>query len=120
MNSTSLFTRYQLDIATTFLGLVAIAQAWNILAGLGGLISLGISAFVGTGAYTAALLEIHAGVGYELALLGALVTGMALAALLAIPLLRLRGDYFAIGTLAAALAIQAWMTNWSFAGAPPD
>ncbi len=42
-----------------------------------------------------------------LALIAALVIGAALAAVLSVPLLRLRDDYFSIGTLAAALALQA-------------
>lgn len=115
--STALFTAYQLDILTTLLAFIALAQAWNILAGYGGQVSLGSSAFVGTGAYTAGLLEIHAGLSYGLAIIGALIGGAILAALLALPLLRLRGDYFSIGTLAAALALQAWTLNWDFAGA---
>jgi len=114
--STAVFTAYQLDILTTLLAFIALAQAWNILAGYGGQVSLGAGAFVGTGAYTAGLLELHAGVGYEVAILGAVFGGGALAAVLAVPLLRLRGDYFSIGTLAAALALQAWALNWSFAG----
>lgn len=114
--STALFTAYQLDILTTLLAFVGLAQAWNILAGFGGQVSLGASAFVGTGAYAAALLELHAGLGYPLAALGALLAGGALAAVLSIPLLRLRGDYFSIGTLAAALALQSWAVNWDFAG----
>ena len=114
--STALFTAYQLDILTTLLAFIALAQAWNILAGYGGQVSLGASAFVGTGAYTAALLELHAGAGYPVAILGALIGGGVLAAVLALPLLRLRGDYFSIGTLAAALALQAWALNWNFAG----
>lgn len=114
--ATSMFTTYQLDTFTTLLVFVALAQGWNILAGYGGQVSLGVSAFVGTGAYAAGLLEIHAGVGYPTAILGAVAAGGLLAALLAVPLLRLRGDYFSIGTLAAALALQAWAVNWDFAG----
>lgn len=114
--STANFTSYQLDIATTLLAFIALAQAWNILAGYSGQVSLGASAFVGSGAYAAGLLEVHTGVDYPLAVLGALAAGGVLAAALALPLLRLRGDYFAIGTLAASLALQAWALNWNFAG----
>ncbi|MDQ6895736.1 MAG: branched-chain amino acid ABC transporter permease [Actinomycetota bacterium] len=109
-------TRYQLDIATTLLTFIALAQAWNILAGYSGQFSLGASAFVGTGAYATGLVQIHLGVSFPIALVVAAVCGGLLAALLAWPLLRLRGDYFSIGTLAAALALQAWMFNWEFAG----
>ncbi|MFC5034658.1 branched-chain amino acid ABC transporter permease [Streptomyces sp. So13.3] len=113
---TGQLSRYQLDIVTTLLEYVALAQAWNILAGYSGQVSLGVSAFVGTGAYAATLLEIHAGIGFVIGLLAALAAGGALALLLALPLLRLRGDYFSIGTLVAALALQAWALNWDFAG----
>ena len=109
-------TRYQIDVATTLLAYVALAQAWNILAGFSGQFSLGVSAFVGTGAYAAGLVQIHLGVDFLVAMVAAALFGGLLAALLAWPLLRLRGDYFSIGTLAAALALQAWMFNWTFAG----
>lgn len=111
-----ILTRYQLDVATTLLAFVALAQAWNILAGFSGQFSLGASAFVGTGAYATGLVQIHLGLSYPVALVVAALGGGVLAGLLAWPLLRLRGDYFTIGTLAAALALQAWMFNWTFAG----
>ena len=114
--SISLFTLSQLDVLTSLLSFVALAQSWNILAGFAGQVSLGTSAFVGSGAYAAGLLALHAHVGFAVAMAGAAVTGMVLAAVLAFPLLRLRGDYFAVGTLAAALALQAWVINWGYAG----
>lgn len=107
---------YQRDILTTLLLYVALAQSWNILAGFGGQVSLGVSGFVGTGAYTAGLVLLHTGVGYLPAVLASAAIGAALAGILAFPLLRLRGDYFAIGSLAAALSLQAVAVNWSFAG----
>lgn len=108
--------RYQRDILTTLLLYVALAQSWNILSGFGGQISLGISGFVGTGAYVTGLLLLHTGVGYLATVAASAVLGAMLAAILAFPLLRLRGDYFAIGSLAAALALQAIARNWSYAG----
>lgn len=107
---------YQRDVLTTLLLYVALAQAWNILSGFGGQVSLGISGFVGTGAYVTGLLLLHTGAGYLLTIVAGAVVGAALAAVLALPLLRLRGDYFAIGSLAAALALQAIVVNWSYAG----
>lgn len=108
--------RYQTQVVTTLLIYLALAQAWNILAGFGGEISLGVGAFAGTGAYAVGLLMVHTGVGWLPALPVAAGAATALALVLAFPLLRLRGDYFAIGTLAAALALQAWLLNWDFAG----
>ena len=91
--------------------LVALAQSWNLLAGFSGMVSLGIAAFAGTGSYTVGLLAYHVGWSWWLILLISLPVSLALAALLSVPLLRLRGDYFAIGSLAASLALQAIVAN---------
>jgi branched-chain amino acid transport system permease protein len=104
------------DLGTTLLVYLTIAQAWNILAGFAGQISLGASTFVATGSYTAGLVLIHASMNWLLGVALAAVASAALAALLAVPLLRLRGDYFAIGALAASIAAQALLTNWAWAG----
>jgi branched-chain amino acid transport system ATP-binding protein len=105
-----------LNIGATLFVYIALAQAWNILAGLSGQVSLGVGAFVGAGAYAMGLVMVHAGAGLVPGLAVAAGAGGLLGLLLAVPLLRLRGDYFAVGTLAAALALQAWLLNWSFAG----
>ena len=60
--------RYELDLAITLLGYVVIAHAWNALAGFGGQVSLGVGAFLGVGAYGAALLMIRAATPFPLAL----------------------------------------------------
>lgn len=108
--------RYELDLAVTLLGYVVIAHAWNALAGFGGQVSLGVGAFLGVGAYGEALLMIHAGTPFIVGLLGAGCASGLLALLLAVPLLRLHGDYFAVGTLAVTLALEAFALNWSYAG----
>lgn len=104
-----------LNLGVTLLCYLAIAQAWNVLAGYSGQVSLGASAFVATGGYATALLLDHTGISWPLAMAGAAVTAAALAALLAVPLLRLRGDYFAVGTLAISIAVQALISNWPWA-----
>jgi branched-chain amino acid transport system permease protein len=116
----SYFSLGQLNTAVTLLGFVAIAQAWNIVAGFGGQVSLGVSAFVGVGGYSAVLLMVHAGSPLLLAIGLAGVAGGLLAALISPAVFRLRGPYFTVGTLGLALAIQAWMENWSYsAGTQP-
>jgi branched-chain amino acid transport system permease protein len=107
---------YNVDLLTTILLYATIAMAWNVLGGYGGMFSLGSSAFVGTGAYAAGIAMVHWGFGYLPALVAAAAISIALAVLLSVPLLRLRGDYFTIGTLAVTLALQAFITNWSYAG----
>lgn len=106
----------QLDLGVTLLTYLAIAQAWNVLAGFSGQISLGAAAFMATGGYTTALLLVHTDLPWLVALLGAGAGAMLLALLLAVPLLRLRGDYFAVGTLAITIAVQALLSNWNWAG----
>ena len=82
-----------------------IGIAWAILGGLAGYWSFGHTAFIGIGAFAAALFESHVplgGLGFAIALLlGAAACGLV-AALLAYPILRLRGIYFAIAMLGVA------------------
>lgn len=77
--------------------LIIIASMWNLLAGLGGLVSIGQQAYIGVGAYTVVGLA-DRGISPFVALFLAAVTS----ALFAIPTswlaFRLRGDYFAVGT----------------------
>ena len=88
-----------------------LAEAWNLLAGMTGLVSLGTSCAVGAGSYVfVALLEyVHA--PSAVALVGAAAAGGLLAALAAPGLLRLRGLYFTVGTLALAEVLRLLMVN---------
>lgn len=105
-----------LNVGAALFAYVALAEAWNVLGGLSGQMSLGVGAFVGTGAYAMALVMVHLGWSWLPGLVVATLAAGVLSLLLAVPLLRLHGDYFAVGTLAAALAIEAWVNNWTFAG----
>ncbi len=104
------------DLAVTLLVYLVVAQAWNILAGFAGQVSLGSAAFVAVGGYTAGLTLAHTPVSWQLGVAAAALVSCGFAALLALPLLRLRGDYFAIGSLAVSIALQALLTNWNWAG----
>jgi branched-chain amino acid transport system permease protein len=81
---------------------LTLAQGWNLVAGYTGQISLGQHAFFGSGAYVTALVW-NSGLGGYFDPLTMLLSGFSaaiLAILIGIPLLsRLRGDYFALGTL---------------------
>ena len=81
---------------------LTLAQGWNLVAGYTGQISLGQHAFFGLGAYVTALAW-NSGLGGYFDPLTMLASGLSaafLAILIGIPLLsRLRGDYFALGTL---------------------
>ncbi len=83
--------------------LVALSQSWNLIGGLTGYSSLGQVAFFGLGAYfTGASIE-YWHLSFLLALLGSAAVGVVFAVLVGVPLLRLRGPYFAIATLVASL-----------------
>jgi branched-chain amino acid transport system permease protein len=112
-NSISLGAVNQL---TTLFALIAIAQAWNMLAGYGGQTSLGVAAFTGTGGYAVTLIMLHSQISLLPAMALAALIGGLVAAVISPAVFRLRGPYFAVGTLGLALAIQAWMENWSYSG----
>jgi branched-chain amino acid transport system permease protein len=77
------------------------AQSLNLELGFTGLYNFGHIAFFGIGAYTSALLSLN-GVPIPLAALAAVTLAGIAGALLAIPALRLSGDYFGIATLVFA------------------
>jgi branched-chain amino acid transport system permease protein len=82
-----------------------LAQSWNILAGFTGQTSLGHAAFFGIGALVTRALWLG-GMPYPFALaLGGLVA-VAFAMIIGIPTFRLRGAYFAIGTLGIAEVLR--------------
>lgn len=94
-----------------------VAQGWNLVAGYTGQISLGQNAFFGLGAFTTALLWFwditHTGYWFDpvLMILSA-IAPVILAVIVGIPLLsRLRGDYFAFGTLGMGMIVKVLFLN---------
>jgi branched-chain amino acid transport system permease protein len=96
---------------------VIVAQGWNLISGYTGQISLGQNAFFGVGAYTMALLWFNdvTKTGYyfdPVLMVAAAVTPAILAVLVGLPLLsRLRGDYFAFGTLGMGMIVTVLFIN---------
>lgn len=81
---------------------LALAQMWNLLAGYGGLVSVGQQAFVGLGGYLLFILAIHLGIAplWTVPLAG--IIGGLVSLPVAFVVFRLRGHYFAIGTWVVA------------------
>ncbi|MCO8255067.1 branched-chain amino acid ABC transporter permease [Haladaptatus sp. AB618] len=112
-------SNYGEDLVLQALVFAILAISWNLLAGYAGQISLGHAAFFGIGAYVSAWLTTPSAAGLPEwllvpAVLAILVGGVAAAvlALLTGPaMFRLRGHYFAIGTLALAAIIQLLLNN---------
>lgn len=109
---------YTLEIGFRLLLLITLAEAWNLLAGYGGLVSLGTASFVGVGAYVLTGVVNQWGWPFGLAIPAAGVVAALLAAVVSRAMFRLRGLYFTVGTLALAEALRLFMVNFSgFGGA---
>ena len=111
--------RYGLDLGTLILTYVMLGWGLNIVVGLAGLLDLGYVAFYAVGAYSYALLSTDFGLGFWTCLpLAGLLAGLW-GVLLGFPVLRLRGDYLAIVTLAFGEIIRIVILNWvSLTGGP--
>jgi branched-chain amino acid transport system permease protein len=93
-----------------------LAQGWNVIGGFAGYPSFGNSVFYGLGTYgtAIAMAQLHWSFGSGL-VFGA-VLGVACALLFGIPILRLRGPYFAIATLGLAAVMSAITATIDIAG----
>ena len=98
-------------IATTVAMFVVMASAWNIIGGLTGYASFGNVAFFGLGAYTAGVVVSNLNLPFALALVLAPLVAAAFAVIVGIPLLRLRGHYFAVATLGVGVAVGEVVNN---------
>ena len=110
---------YQTSIMISALIYVMLALGLNIVIGLGNMLHLGYIAFYLVGAYTYGILNRFFGIGFWAALpIGAGLSVIA-GILLALPVLRLRGDYLAIVTLGFGEIMRIVMNNTTkFSGGP--
>ncbi len=83
-----------------------------LLAGYAGLASLGQAAFVGTGAYTAAILASRYGLDPWLSIVAGVLVSIFIAWLIGLITLRLKGHFLALATLAWGLVITGVLRNW--------
>ncbi len=102
---------YALQIGFRLLILLAIAEAWNLLAGYTGLVSLGSAAFVGAGGYLAVAGMNQLGLPLAAALALSGLGGAGLGFVVSGAVFRMRGLYFTVGTLALAEALRLFMVN---------
>jgi branched-chain amino acid transport system permease protein len=104
--------RYLLDLGILVLTYTMLAWGLNIVVGLAGLLDLGYVAFYAVGAYSYALLATHFGLSFWICLPLAGILASFWGILLGFPVLRLRGDYLAIVTLAFGEIIRIVIVNW--------
>ncbi len=96
--------------------LAALAESWNIIGGFTGYASFGNVAFFGIGAYTTGVLLTAAGLPLALALPAGGLLAMGFAALIGMPILRLKGHYFGIATLGVAETTREIVYNLRVTG----
>jgi branched-chain amino acid transport system permease protein len=100
------------DAGTLILTYVLLGWGLNIVTGLAGLLDLGYVAFLAIGAYTTAILSTRFGLTFWECLPLAAIAASSAGILLGFPVLRLRGDYFAIVTLGFGEIIRIIANNW--------
>ena len=96
--------------------LATLAQSWNIIGGYTGYPSFGNSVFYGLGGYGVATAMVQFQLPFEVGLTIGVALAVIFAVLLGLPVLRLRGHYFAIATLGLAEVMTAIVSNLEIAG----
>jgi len=105
--------RYLFDLSILVLTYVMLGFGLNIVVGLAGLLDLGYVAFYAVGAYTFALLAATFGWSFWMCLPFAGLLAALWGVVLGFPVLRLRGDYLAIVTLAFGEIVRIVLLNWT-------
>ncbi len=105
-------SRYYIDLGTLVLTYIMLGWGLNIVVGLAGLLDLGYVAFYAVGAYSYALLATTFHLGFWVCLPLAGILAALWGVLLGFPVLRLRGDYLAIVTLAFGEIIRVVLINF--------
>jgi branched-chain amino acid transport system permease protein len=103
---------YVMSLVVASLVIGGVALSWALLGNLGGMVSFGHAAFFGVGAYTSAILSMQHHVPVLLAILFGGI-GAIVAAITMLPVLRLRGPYFALAILAYAHIFRILANEWS-------
>ncbi len=103
---------YVMSLVVASMVIGGVALSWALLGNLGGMVSFGHAAFFGVGAYVSSVLSMKLGVPVLLSMLlgGA---GAVIASLAMLPVLRLRGPYFALAILAYAHIFRILATQWT-------
>ncbi len=105
--------RYLFDLSILVLTYVMLGWGLNIVVGLAGLLDLGYVAFYAVGAYSFALIATTFGLSFWICLPLAGLFAALWGVILGFPVLRLRGDYLAIVTLAFGEIVRIVLLNWT-------
>ncbi len=103
---------YWVRTITLLFMLAGMAQGWNFIGGYTGYPAFGNVVFFGMGAYTTGILMNKLGLPFVPSFVASGVVGGLFAVLVGLPVLRLKGHYFAIATLGVAEAVREIADNW--------
>lgn len=103
---------YPVRVATVIFMWAALAGSWNLMAGYAGAVDLGPVVYYGIGAFVTAAFMLKAGLPFVISAGLAGLVAVAIAFAVGTPTLRLRGAYFAIGTLALAESAKQLALAW--------
>jgi branched-chain amino acid transport system permease protein len=112
----SLLSPFLVQFLMNLFMLAALAESWNIVGGFTGYASFGNVAFFGVGAYATGVLLTAAEFPFAVALAAGGIAATVFAALVGIPILRLKGHYFAIATLGVAETTREVVYNLRITG----
>jgi branched-chain amino acid transport system permease protein len=107
---------YIIHILILCLFYAAISEAWNILAGFAGQISIGHAAFFGVGAFTSTVLLLSLGISPWIGMWIGAGLAMLLSLIFGCLCFRLKGPYFTIVTMAFAGILMLVFSDWSVTG----
>jgi len=110
-----LTSAYWVRVFTMVFMFAALAQSLNVIAGFAGYADFGNGVYFGIGAYATGFL-MQQGLPPPLAVLVGALLAVLLAALLGLPILRLKGHYFAIATIGVMEGVRELVTNMGFVG----
>jgi branched-chain amino acid transport system permease protein len=107
---------YPRDVMIRIFLYALLAQAWNLLGGFCGQVSLGNAVFFGIGAYASSALSSWWGVSPWLGMLAGAALAIVVSQAIGYPCFRLRGHYFAIATIGIGEIVQTVAINWDAIG----
>ena len=93
-----------------------LSESWNIIGGYGGQLSFGHALYFGAAAYVSTVLFVKFGLSPWLGLLVAIPMVSIAGLLTGLPFFRLKGHYFAIGTIGLTEAIATLVNEWDLVG----
>jgi len=91
---------------------IILGLSLNLLVGYTGLLTMSHAAFYGIGAYISTLLLMNLHVPYPISIIAAIIGAILLSFLISIPSLRLKGDYFVLGSLGFQIIVFTILYNW--------